>query len=354
MAVDNEDLKILKDNIAKIMDMEESYNDSFFTLVANNMLTIDQLRLWQQTNPEIKSTNEVIMLPKGELVNNPYLKDIEIKTCYCGNIMFSNNRLIEPRKLQLYDEPYRNLETFELAHKYYYCDDFIYLPAISEKEYSHAWMTIEPLEINTFKNFIESAYGDVLLLGCGLGYVAYMLSLKPEVKSITIVDIDAKVLSIFNKVILPQFKNRDKVKVIHADGIEYLKNTDLNQYDCINIDVWRDIFDMISFYLPCLEIEQKYPNVEFSYWIEDSLKEFIQTNILRYFVGMPNDWPLFASIAKSIVDNSNIESEEDLRNVIELSDMREILYNWYINNLKSFKDLDEKNKALNKKILESI
>lgn len=343
--------KNLKNEIAQLMQNEESFRENFIPLIENALLTIDLLKAWQQMNPNFEKTNEVIELNKDELLKNPYLRDIQIKTCHYGNIMLANNRVIHPKKIEFFDEIKRDVETFELMYKYCYLEDEICLPAISEKEYSRAWMTIEPLEINTFKEFIENAHGNVLLLGCGLGYVAYMLSLKPKVRSVTIVDMDEKILSIFSEAILPQFINSHKIKTVHADGIEYLKNSDLSQYDCVNVDIWRDVSDMIGLYLPCLEIEVKYPDIEFSYWIEDSLKEFLQRNILRYFAGMPNDWPIYSAIAKDIVDNTDIRTQDDLREVIKLEDMRSLLYNWYMNNLELFKKLDEENRALFRSIL---
>ena len=49
------------------------------------------------------------------------------------------------------------------------------------------WMSTDPNEINTMKDAINNAKGNVLVFGLGLGYYAYMISLKKEVKKITII-----------------------------------------------------------------------------------------------------------------------------------------------------------------------
>ena len=50
---------------------------------------------------------------------------------------------------------------------------------------------------------VERAKGKVLTFGLGLGYFAYMCSLKEEVESVTVVEKDKSVIKLFNEIILP-------------------------------------------------------------------------------------------------------------------------------------------------------
>ena len=68
-------------------------------------------------------------------------------------------------------------------------------------------MTITPNEIETMKEAVDKASGNVLTFGLGLGYYAYMVSEKENVESVTIVDSNEDVIDLFKKYVLPQFKH---------------------------------------------------------------------------------------------------------------------------------------------------
>ena len=59
-------------------------------------------------------------------------------------------------------------------------------PALLEND--RIWMTITPNEIETMKEPVDGAFGNVLTYGLGLGYYAYMVSEKENVETVTIVD----------------------------------------------------------------------------------------------------------------------------------------------------------------------
>lgn len=338
----NNEISALKNKINKLMSIEELYAEKFMSLIVYNHMTLESLIQISFIDSNFTKVNQIKRLSKDEIMDNPYLKNIKANNKTYGNIRFSKSRVIPSETISVYDEKYRDLETFQSHSKYFYCDEILILPGLVDLRNNSSWMTVEPLEINSFNSFLESAHGDVLLIGCGLGYVAYMLSLKENVDSITIVDNDQDVIKSFKKLILPQFKNKGKINIIHDDGINYLKNNDLSKYTCVNVDIWHDTADMVDLYLPCLEIEKNYPQVEFSYWLENNLKNDLQASILKHFAEMKVKHPTFERIAKDILDNVEIKCEDDLRELIKLDDMREVLYNWYINNQELFKPIDTK------------
>lgn len=60
-------------------------------------------------------------------------------------------------------------------------------------------MSVSPNEVFTMEKIIKNAKGKVLTLGCGMGYFAYMVSLKEDVESITIVESEQSVIDLFEK-----------------------------------------------------------------------------------------------------------------------------------------------------------
>lgn len=133
------------------------------------------------------------------------------------------------------------------------------------------WMLITPNEIETMEMPINEAFGNVLTYGLGLGYYAYMVSLKEDVTSITIVENDKEVIELFVQYILPQFKYKDKVKIICEDAYDYAKRK--IKYDYVFVDIWHDPSDGVDAYLKFKSLERK--DVSYSYWIEDTIKCYL-------------------------------------------------------------------------------
>lgn len=295
---------------------------------------------------------EIVHLTKEEIMANPYLQNIKVPNVSSNRFKLSNKRIIRPGIVTKYKQKQRDLKTMRQVNSYFVCDKSLRFPGISEGEQTTCWMTVEPCEIESFRNFIEEATGDVLLLGCGLGYVAYMLSIKEAVTSITIVDNNQDVLDLFTTHILPQFDNKEKIKTVNSDGLDYLRNTDLSIFNNVNVDIWYDTIDMLYTYLRCLEIERENPTVNFSYWLEDELKFDIQKSILLAatrqdcvagkensplpldsLTNVPGHNFLSDVIGKDLVCQTPINSYEDLYNLVDIKDLRGLLFCWYANNL---------------------
>ena len=133
-------------------------------------------------------------------------------------------------------------------------------------------MTITPNEIETMKEAVDGAIGNVLAFGLGLGYYAYMVSEKENVENVTVVEINEDVIKLFNKYILPQFKHAEKIKIIKADAFEYAKNyITPGKFDYVFTDLWHDVSDGMDMYLKMKTFEKQSPKTVFSYWIEKSI-----------------------------------------------------------------------------------
>lgn len=84
-------------------------------------------------------------------------------------------------------------------------------------------------QIKEFYSQYDLAYGDVLLTGFGFGILASWLASKPEVTSVTVVEISQDIVDVFlmNNII------SNKIKIIIADASEY--KTD-QHFDCVFLD----------------------------------------------------------------------------------------------------------------------
>lgn len=84
-------------------------------------------------------------------------------------------------------------------------------------------------QIKEFYSQYDLAYGDVLLTGFGFGILASWLASKPEVTSVTVIEISQDIVDIF----LQNNTLNEKIKVIIADASQY--KTD-QHFDCLFLD----------------------------------------------------------------------------------------------------------------------
>ncbi|MBQ8697327.1 MAG: hypothetical protein IJ519_06370 [Clostridia bacterium] len=142
------------------------------------------------------------------------------------------------------------------------------------KQSGREWMSVIPNEIVTMKKGINEASGRVLTFGLGLGYYAFHVSRKDEVISVTVVERDESVISLFREHILPFFPDRDKITLIRADAFDYAA-LHLPGYDYIYTDIWHDPSDGAELYLRMKEYEHLAPEARFGYWCEDTIKYYL-------------------------------------------------------------------------------
>ena len=60
------------------------------------------------------------------------------------------------------------------------------------------------------------------------------------------------------------------------DAFEFLeKELKTYPFDYLFADLWHDVSDGTEMYLKIKEYEKLYPNIEFEYWIEKSIKAYL-------------------------------------------------------------------------------
>ena len=235
---------------------------------------------------EYESFSDIVWLHSKlfitDIINeNPYLKNISFKDKKIDtfDIEYEKYNAFE---LFMYDTP-AVVDNIIIPRIGCFDKDFVY-PLLRIKGSNHVWMSITPNEITTMQKPIEEAKGNVLTLGCGLGYFAYMASLKDCVKTVTIIEKDKNVIDMFNEIILPQFENKNKIVVIEADAIEYMRNLEDAKFDYCFADIWYGADD-IETYFKIKETSKKFKKMKMSYWIEDTflliLKDYVWNEIYK-------------------------------------------------------------------------
>ena len=177
------------------------------------------------------------------------------------------------------------------------------------------WMAIKPNEIETMKQSISEACGNVLVYGLGLGYYAYMISLKNEVESITIIERDESVIKLFYEHILPQFEYKDKINVLKYDAFEYAENeAKKHNYNYAFVDLWHDVSDGTELYMKMKRLEKYLPKAKFSYWIEKSILSATRVRIFdTLYKSVKN-----GSLKQSISEIKEMLTDNFLRSLIKM------------------------------------
>lgn len=211
-------------------------------------------------------------LDLGEYERNPYYRNIRLPAVRIGNSELKYERY-KPFEGFVCNDILRTTEGRQIPQIGFFETEFTY-PAVLEQE--RIWMTVTPNEIETMKEPVAAAFGRVLTFGLGLGYYAYMVSEKDNVDSVTIVEINEDVIHLFKRHILPQFKQAEKIRIVHGDAFDFARtHLARNAYDYVFTDLWHDVSDGIDLYLRMKQVERQHPGTKFSYWIEKSMKCYL-------------------------------------------------------------------------------
>ena len=254
---------ISKEQIESITSIGVSENEAYKLLLAS-YLNIEDRKIIDIYFKNLKSLDE------KEYIDNPYYKDIIVKNKKYKSWEIKKSKY-KPYELFVYDDfVYEN--NFVIPCIGYFNKSFYYL-AVYDND--RLWMSITPNEINTMKEPINNASGNVITFGLGLGYYAYMVSNKENVNSVTIIEKDENVINLFKNVILPKFKNKDKIKIINIDAYEYLEKMDESLYDYCFVDIYHDASDGLETYKRFKPYEEKYKSITFNYWIYKTIKYYL-------------------------------------------------------------------------------
>ena len=200
--------------------------------------------------------------------HNPYYKHIKIENVKDGDWEFRLESY-KPYRFAVCGDMVINPDFSEFAPLGFFTEEFKF-PAVLEG--GNEWMTLTPVDLDTCELAIEKARGGVITFGLGLGYYAYMASRKEEVRSVTIIEKNAKIIELFKKHVLVQFENPDKVRIINDDAFHYAEfEMPKENYDYAFVDTWRDASDGAPMYKKMKALEKLSSGTEFDYWVEGFL-----------------------------------------------------------------------------------
>lgn len=224
---------------------------------------------------EQKKPYRIIKLSPNEYLDNPYYKTVKANKKKEGNIYLSYDKYL-PFQGFVYDEIELDESYFREETPFGFFEKEF--PFLSLKEKGTTWMSITPHEINTMKKPIDEASGNVATLGLGLGYFAFMTSMKDDVSSVTIVDSNQTIIDVFEKQILPLFPHKEKIKIIKDDAFEYVEK--MAHIDYLFADIWHMPEDGLPLYSKLLKYEEIKKSTAFSYWIENSILSLIRRALI--------------------------------------------------------------------------
>lgn len=208
-------------------------------------------------------------LDPAPYLGNPYLAALRWEDLSLGDWQLTRQRY-EPYELFLRDDLILTEDLRQIPAIGYFAESYTY-PSVLQGD--REWMSIKPSEIESSQAAVAAAFGRVVTFGLGLGYFAFMAAQKPEVSEVTVVERDPAVIALFEKALLPQFPNKDKITVIQSDAFDYLSyRMRPDAVDFVFMDIWHDIADGTPLYVRARQYEARFPAVRFMYWIERSLR----------------------------------------------------------------------------------
>ena len=325
--------KIVDNKKYKVLIKNKKSEDIYFSSL------MDYFSLDMDDEENIALTSEYIyphlcLLKENEYLSNPYVKLIK-------NTIINKNYSLKylsykPFQLLPIDEIKVNEDEYyqEYSQVGYFEKGFNYLALLDKND---IWMSVNPNEINTMKPYIEKSNGDVLVLGLGMGYISFIMSEKENVKSITIIEKEKKIIDIFKENILVKFPHKEKIKIIENDAIEYLADNEI-KYDYIFADLWHDPNDGLPIYIKLHNLEYQ-KSIKIHYWLETSiiamLRRYLITlmeeNLLGYndknYMKSQNDEDKMINYLYNLTKKLSFTSYEQIHDYLSFENLREFNFN---------------------------
>ena len=209
----------------------------------------------------------------------------------------------------VYNDPVLLADFTEIPSIGFFRERFSF-PAVLQK--GREWMTLMPNETATLENAVKNSFGNVVTYGLGLGYFAYRAACKAEVQSVTVVEKDKNVISLFTEHILPLFPCKDKITVIEADAFAHAENLlQKGNFDYALADIWHDAGDGTPLYLRFRDIAAKTTNIKWDFWLEETIIAYLR-------------WPVFSEIYTAIKNGVNTDLFSNLE-IKTFQDIQKVL-----------------------------
>ncbi len=261
----------------KMLSNKYDIDKSFYKAMLKKMRVKENDSDYARIN-ENSNIKNVKQLDPNDYINDEFAKTIGFPKVRSNDWMLTKLHYLAYEGF-VYNELKIDVEFYkEETPLGFFTSDIPYLAVI---EGDQIWMSVIPHEINTMKEPIRNAFGNVLVLGLGLGYYAFHVSNKDNVTDVTIIEKDEKAIHLFKEYILPKFPHKNKITIIHEDAFVYFKS--MNEFDYVFSDIWHNVGDGLGLYLRIKPLELIYKNTKFDYWIETSLLAMLRRQLLTVY-----------------------------------------------------------------------
>lgn len=107
-----------------------------------------------------------------------------------------------------------------------------------------SWMSICPHELESQELCCKYAYGNVAIMGLGMGWVAINTALNEKVKKVFVIELDTEVINLFNDCGAAESLDSEilnKIEIIHSDALKW--KPDEIKIDFLYVDIWLKLVE---------------------------------------------------------------------------------------------------------------
>lgn len=110
-----------------------------------------------------------------------------------------------------------------------------------------SWMSMAAVELQSQEIGIRAAYGNVVVLGLGMGWAAINMAIREEVSRVTVVDINPDVINLMrNCGIFDQIPEvaRNKLEIVEDNALTWRPD---HKVDTLLVDIWLKLVEPEKF-----------------------------------------------------------------------------------------------------------
>ncbi len=342
------------------------------------------LAFYKGKNMELPKGVNVQYLAASTIRKDPYRSTIKmVFPVYIGNVVYGLFKSQIRNQLSKINQDSRDNNLIRQLNLYYTDQNIVFQSLCTKSR--ELWMASEVQEQYEHDSRFEDIAsedkdikkdGEVVYTGgLGIGYSHFRLLYDhpQKIKEIHAIEYDPNVIELFNRIVRPQFPAlaKEKLKeIIRCDAVEYLLKNDLREKGItrVDLDIWQGVPGMVVPYLKTVGLERKYPDIKFSYWLEESFYVDLQSEILRIIadqakyktgnISLMGNRPALDLLARIILDSSNevISSKQQFLDFISISNLKSKVLDFVTQNPLGVNviELIKNDNTEDKKILKAI
>lgn len=282
----NRELQRAFQNLRDSMEMMQGYLSELLPYMEGPLSIRDEQKVLS-LRAKYHLPNRSLVIPKEDLLAQPYYKNIHLKDISFGDISYEE-RIIQERTLMNTDFSKPHGKYLFHDHPLGYFKESMSMPALFEGD--TLWMSPAISEFRSMEEVIKKGQGKCVTFGLGIGFILYMWLLKKEVTEVTVVEENEKVIALFQQEILPQFPKDKPIHVLQGNALDYFHDDFLKNYDYAFVDFWASTKDGLPALTKLLQKQVTSPHVD--YWIEEAILMDLKYLVALYLHHLYEEKPL--------------------------------------------------------------